>query len=124
MATLADSLVSSASRPLNLRKRPDLRTKRHMYQGHPYIVIKEPVGLKYYRFQEEEFAILEMIDGKTSLEEIKDEFERRFDAYKREVVKPFFRDHFARIDRQVVLVELHRHAAPQRVGDRRGGRAG
>ncbi|TNF20619.1 MAG: YcjX family protein [Rhodobacteraceae bacterium] len=33
------------------------------------------------------------------------EMERRFDAYKREVVKPFFRDHFARIDRQVVLVD-------------------
>ncbi len=33
------------------------------------------------------------------------EFDRRFEAYKREVVKPFFRDHFARIDRQVVLVD-------------------
>lgn len=33
------------------------------------------------------------------------EMERRFDAYKREVVKPFFRDHFARVDRQVVLVD-------------------
>ena len=33
------------------------------------------------------------------------EFERRYEAYKREVVKPFFRNHFARIDRQVVLVD-------------------
>ena len=33
------------------------------------------------------------------------EFSRRFEAYKREVVKPFFRDHFARIGRQVVLVD-------------------
>jgi len=33
------------------------------------------------------------------------EMARRFEAYKREVVKPFFRDHFARIDRQVVLVD-------------------
>ena len=31
--------------------------------------------------------------------------ERRFEAYKSKVVKPFFRDHFARIDRQVVLVD-------------------
>ncbi|MEM6354847.1 MAG: YcjX family protein [Pseudomonadota bacterium] len=29
----------------------------------------------------------------------------RFDAYKRLIVKPFFRDHFARLDRQVVLVD-------------------
>ncbi|WP_204113356.1 YcjX family protein [Shimia biformata] len=33
------------------------------------------------------------------------EMERRFEAYKSKVVKPFFRDHFARIDRQVVLVD-------------------
>lgn len=31
---------------------------------------------------------------------------RRYDAYRRLVVKPFFRDHFARIDRQVVLVDV------------------
>ncbi len=34
------------------------------------------------------------------------EMERRFEAYKSRVVKPFFRDHFARIDRQVVLVDV------------------
>ncbi|MGR3549125.1 YcjX family protein [Pseudooceanicola sp.] len=33
------------------------------------------------------------------------EMERRYDAYKSQVAKPFFRDHFARIDRQVVLVD-------------------
>jgi hypothetical protein len=30
---------------------------------------------------------------------------RRFESYKAHVVKPFFRDHFARIDRQIVLVD-------------------
>jgi len=34
------------------------------------------------------------------------EMERRFEAYKGQVVKPFFRDHFSRIDRQVVLVDV------------------
>ncbi|MEM8789486.1 MAG: YcjX family protein [Pseudomonadota bacterium] len=33
-------------------------------------------------------------------------FDRRFEAYKRIVVKPFFRDHFAQLDRQVVLVDV------------------
>ncbi|MEM8578854.1 MAG: YcjX family protein [Pseudomonadota bacterium] len=33
------------------------------------------------------------------------EMARRFEAYKAQVVKPFFRDHFSRIDRQVVLVD-------------------
>jgi uncharacterized protein len=33
-------------------------------------------------------------------------FERRYEAYKSKVVRPFFTDHFARIDRQVVLVDV------------------
>ena len=49
------------------------------------------------------------------------EMERRFDAYKREVVKPFFRDHFAKIDRQVVLVDVLGaiHAGPAALEDLR-----
>jgi len=49
------------------------------------------------------------------------EMERRYEAYKREVVKPFFRDHFARIDRQVVLVDALGaiHKGPQAVEDMR-----
>src|SRR6185312_10351480 len=31
--------------------------------------------------------------------------ERRYEAYKTIVVRPFFRDHFARLDRQIVLVD-------------------
>ncbi|MEL6774731.1 MAG: YcjX family protein, partial [Pseudomonadota bacterium] len=33
------------------------------------------------------------------------EMRRRFEAYKRGIVQPFFRRHFARLDRQVVLVD-------------------
>ena len=49
------------------------------------------------------------------------EFARRFEAYKREVVKPFFREHFVRIDRQVVLVDALGaiHAGPRAVEDLR-----
>ena len=49
------------------------------------------------------------------------EFARRYDAYRREIVKPFFRDHFARIDRQVVLVDVLGaiHAGPKAVEDLR-----
>ncbi len=32
--------------------------------------------------------------------------ERRYEAYREHVVRPFFRDHFARLDRQVVLVDV------------------
>ncbi|MEP4033980.1 YcjX family protein [Roseibium polysiphoniae] len=32
--------------------------------------------------------------------------ERRYEAYKAHVIRPFFRDHFARLDRQIVLVDV------------------
>ncbi|TNJ42052.1 YcjX family protein [Phaeobacter sp. B1627] len=49
------------------------------------------------------------------------EMARRFDAYKAQVVRPFFRDHFARIDRQVVLVDAlgALHAGPRAMEDLR-----
>lgn len=34
------------------------------------------------------------------------EMERRYTAYKSRVVQPFFREHFAKIDRQIVLVDV------------------
>lgn len=45
--------------------------------------------------------------------------EHRFEAYKDIVVRPFFRDHFARLDRQIVLVDTLRalNAGPAAVAD-------
>src|SRR5262245_18765351 len=78
MSTLADSLVSSSSRKLPIRKRPDLKARKQRYQGRIYWVVKDPVGLQYYRFEEEEYAILQMLDGHSSLDEIAEKFERDF----------------------------------------------
>jgi predicted YcjX-like family ATPase len=49
------------------------------------------------------------------------EMARRFEAYKAQVVKPFFRAHFSRIDRQVVLVDALGaiHSGPRAVEDMR-----
>ena len=54
------------------------------------------------------------------------EMERRYDGYKAQVVKPFFRDHFARIDRQIVLVDVLGaiHAGPAALEDLRQSMAG
>ncbi|WP_417710711.1 YcjX family protein [Roseibium aggregatum] len=45
--------------------------------------------------------------------------ERRYEAYKTHVVRPFFRNHFARLDRQIVLVDvLHAlNAGPHAIAD-------
>ena len=44
---------------------------------------------------------------------------RRYEAYKSAVVRPFFRDHFARLDRQIVLVDALSalNAGPAAVAD-------
>ena len=52
--------------------------RKHRYHGEGYWVVKEPVGLNYFRFHEEEFAILEMLDGESSLDSIKERFEADF----------------------------------------------
>ena len=45
--------------------------------------------------------------------------ENRYEAYKSQVIRPFFRDHFARLDRQVVLVDtlLALNTGPAAVAD-------
>jgi predicted YcjX-like family ATPase len=60
-------------------------------------------------------------NGKSPRRSLAREFARRFESYKSQVVRPFFRDHFARIDRQIVLVDALGaiHAGPQAVGDLR-----
>lgn len=58
--------------------RPDLTARKQRYQGRNYWVVKEPVGLQYFRFEEEEFAILQMLDGQSSLEDVAEQFEAEF----------------------------------------------
>jgi putative peptide zinc metalloprotease protein len=78
MATLSNSIVSSSSRKLAIRARPDLKARKQRYQGRVYWVVKDPVGLQYFRFEEEEYAVLRMLDGESSLEDIAERFEKEF----------------------------------------------
>ena len=53
------------------------------------------------------FAPLELAPGAaTAKNSLAAMMEHRYEAYLRHVVKPFFRDHFARLDRQIVLVDM------------------
>ncbi len=78
MSLAASSPASSTTRPLGLRRRADLEVRHHRFEGRGYWVVKDPVGLNYFRFHEEEYAILEMLDGRASLEGIRRRFESRF----------------------------------------------
>jgi predicted YcjX-like family ATPase len=65
------------------------------------------------------FAPLEPIAGPVRSQSLYAMLERRYEAYKDVVVRPFFRDHFARLDRQIVLVDTLRalNAGPAAVAD-------
>jgi len=82
VVTLHDSLLSSSARSLSIRRRPDLIARRQHYLGRSYWIVKDPVGLNYFRFQEEEYALLNWLDGAISLDELKDRFEEEFPPQK------------------------------------------
>ncbi len=74
MITLQDILTDSSERPLRLRTRCDLVVDQQTYLGRNYWIVKDPLTLAFYRFEAEEYSILQMLDGGTSPAEI----QRRF----------------------------------------------
>ena len=71
-------MASSSSRPLPLRVRLDLSAVQRTYQGRTYWVVKDPLNLKYYRFEEEEYRLLMMLDGEICPDEVKQNFDFQF----------------------------------------------
>lgn len=70
--------MPSPTQPLTLRKRADLVVVRETFGDKTYFVVKDPLALKYFRFQEEEFVQLELLDGVRSLEALREELEARY----------------------------------------------
>ena len=64
-----------AIEPLQMRR--DLVVRRQRWQAREYWTVKDPLTLKYYRFENEEFAILSMLDGQTSSDAIRETAIRR-----------------------------------------------
>ena len=52
------------------------------------------------------FAPLDNLPETLAADSLAGLMERRFEAYKAKVVEPFFRNHFQRVDRQIVLVDV------------------
>ena len=71
-------MVASNQRPIPLRKRADLVVAKIDYLGVGYQVIKDPIALKYHRLQLEQYRILELLDGKRSLEKVRDDLKSEF----------------------------------------------
>ncbi|MCY2987774.1 MAG: HlyD family efflux transporter periplasmic adaptor subunit [Planctomycetota bacterium] len=70
--------VDAAERSLPLRMRPDLAVRSQWFGRRRHWVLKDPLALNYFHLLDEEYAILQMLDGQTSLAQIKQRFEERF----------------------------------------------
>jgi len=100
----SDTPPDGLHRPMRLMPRPDLVAERHAYRGRPYWVVKDPVALKYYRFEEEEYFLLRNLDGRTGLEEIRDAFEDRFAPQK--ITLPELRRFLSRLHQSALVLSL------------------
>src|SRR5438034_1250372 len=70
--------TSSTTRPLPLRMRPDLVIRPVWHGARRYWVVKDPLAIRFFHLRDEEYALLEMLDGRHSLDEMRRQFERRF----------------------------------------------
>ena len=68
----------SSLRAVALRMRPDLIVRERKAGSRNYFVIKDPVRLSHHQLWDEEFALLRMLDGRTSVAAMRDAFVKKF----------------------------------------------
>jgi len=76
--SVATPAQTTDTRPLPLRRRVDLECRPQQFQGSTFWHVKDPVSLRYFQLRPEEYAVLNMLDGKVSLQEIRHRFEDEF----------------------------------------------
>lgn len=67
-----------SNQPLRLRMRADLNIQPLLFGGKKYWGIKDPISLQYYQLRDEEFFILQLLDGKSSFDTIRHQYEQKF----------------------------------------------
>ena len=72
------STLPISQQPLPVIARADLEYHSQEYQHEPFWLVKDPLAIEYQRVCPEEYAILMMLDGRNSLQDIKESFERQF----------------------------------------------
>jgi putative peptide zinc metalloprotease protein len=80
LATYAPPATRDVERrkQVRIRLRGDLEVSEQKYEGRTYRVVKDPVSLRYYRFDEQEYFLIQYCDGTHTLDETQKEFEKRF----------------------------------------------
>ena len=78
MSSYLANPACETDRPVPWKMRGDLQASKQMYQGKEYWVLKDPLALAYFRFAEEEYALLKLLDGRRTLGEIQQAFEKSY----------------------------------------------
>lgn len=71
-------LQPDSQQALRLRMRRDLQVQPLQFGGKTYWGIKDPISLSYYQLRDEEYFILQQLDGAASFETIRRQYEKRF----------------------------------------------
>lgn len=67
-------------RPIDMVRRWDLVVEESLYQSERCWIVKDPLALKYYRLQEPEYAVLQLLDGRHNLKQIRERLQQQFPA--------------------------------------------
>lgn len=70
--------MQQANKALPIRVRKDVQVERQIYDGDPYYVVKDPIGLKYFRMKELEYFIFKQLDGNQTISDIQKKIEEHF----------------------------------------------
>jgi putative peptide zinc metalloprotease protein len=91
METAAPAKDLERRKQLRVLLRRDLSIEAQKYEGRTFHVVKDPVSLRYYRLKDNEYFLLQFLDGKRTLEEAQKEYEVRYrpDRLKLEDVEAF-----------------------------------
>ncbi len=76
---------------VRVRLRRDLAIEAQKYEGRTFHVVKDPVSLRYYRLKDNEYYLLQFLDGQHTLEDAQKEYEKHYrpDRLKLEDVESF-----------------------------------
>jgi putative peptide zinc metalloprotease protein len=91
METTTPAADLERRKQLRVRLRRDLAIEAQKYEGRTFHVVKDPVSLRYYRLKDNEYFLLQYLDGQHTLEEAQKEYEIRYrpDRLKLEDVEAF-----------------------------------
>lgn len=69
---------------VRLKVRPDLQITEQRYEGKVFHVVKDPVCLRYYRFNKQEYYVFSLFDGGHTMEDARKQFENEFKPHRLE----------------------------------------